>query len=254
MAESNVINLNLEIDSFGQSQFQQYKNAHPEDEDLEIVKIDKDFCVEKKILLKNVKENGLACELPIMEFKDDEKSLLLKPCIAYVTGETEFTLEFYLKTPTCKKLTSCFLAAIKGYEPGKVTFDEKDAGSLTEPNAFTFNIDKKPEFKDKTQIHWPCQVSKLVADNDDFVLLRVDIKQNDRGGCMLTVTYGLWNTQIITYVVNKTHNLFSHLDKLDFDPEEEDFVVLKFCTPKLYKSWEFYKNKLQLLAASYGEK
>lgn len=253
-SQPSAISLNLEIDSYGQSVFQQYKNAHPEDEDLEIVKIQQDFCVEKKILLKDLKEKDVAIELPIMEFRDDEKSLLLKPCIAYITGETEFSLEFYLTNTDTKKLKSCFLAAIKGYEPGKVTFEEKDGGSLTKPNAFTFKIDKKPEFKDKMQIHWPCQVSKLVVDNDDFVLLQVNTKQNDKGVCIMTVTYGLWNTQIITHQPNKVHNLFCHLDKIDFDPNEEDSVTLKFSTPKLYKSFDFYKNKLQLLAASYGEK
>lgn len=251
---SQAVPLNLEIDKLGEQQFLLYKKEHPEDEDLVPVKIVQDFELSKTVSLNLLTENALEMELLLHHFKDDAKSKLLKPCFCYVTGQTQVVLRYRLHEPTTKKLKAAFLSAISGYEPGRVEFEEKDAGSVELPNRFSIVVHDKPAFKNKSERHLPCRVSNLVQDNDDFVLLNVDLKQTAENVCTLEVTYALWNTQIELYYPNLEKKLFSTVGKIDFVPDERDDLTLIFKTPKFYYSYQYYSNKLKLLSASYGEK
>jgi hypothetical protein len=253
--EPQVNALNLEIDKEGERQFLAYKNDHPDDQDLQIVKVMENFKVSKTLpLSKLAGEADLDVELTIFEFKDDEKSRLLKPCYCLVTRQTEVTIQFLINDPTVAKLKSCYLAGVKGYDPGQVKFNEKDQG--TDINEFEVTVDKKPLFKTGSdgELHWPCRFTKKVEDNDDFVLMRVDLKQTKTNVCLMTITYALWHTQIVKYGADNSNKCTSTLAKINFIPDDLDEVTVTLKTPKFYQSYEYYSNKLQLLSASYGEK
>ena len=253
--EPQVSSLNLEIDKEGERQFLAYKNDHPDDQDLQIVKVTENFKVSKTLpLSKLASEADLDVELTIFEFKDDEKSQLLKPCYCIVTRQTEVTIQFLIHNPTVTKLKACYLSAVKGYDHGQVNFNEKDQG--TDINDFEVVVDKRPLFKTGSdgELHWPCRLTEQVQDNDDFVLLNLDLKQTKTNVCLMTITYALWHTQIVKYEVNRTTKCTSTLAKIDFVPDDLDEVTLTFKTPKFYQSYDYYSNKLQLLSASYGEK
>jgi hypothetical protein len=253
--EPQISSLNLEIDKEGEKQFLAYKSDHPDDQDLQPVKIVENFKVSKTLpLSKLASKADLDVELTIFEFKDDEKSQLLKPCYCMVTRQTEVTIQFLIHDPTVAKLEACYLAAVKGYNPGQVKFNEKDQG--IDINEFEVVVEKRPLFNtgSEGELHWPCRLTEEIQDNDDFVLLNLDLKQTKTNVCLMTITYALWHTQIVKYGMKQGTKCTSTLAKIDFVPDELDEVTLTLKTPKFYQSYEYYSNKLQLLSASYGEK
>jgi hypothetical protein len=239
------------VDPLGEQAFLKYKQEYNEP-DLSPLNIIKDFKVEKQVKLEGMKDRDTTFQLQIYTFPNDDKSKALKPCVCYVTRQTEFSLTFLIHNATLSKLKSAFLACIKGYKPGDIKFLIKDTGLRTE---MSLSVNKQPEFdsNDKT-IHYPCRLSEDdPKDNDDFKLMNVDLKQTKDDTCCLKVTYALWHTQIALYGSDASTKLWSTLAPLNFVPDPRDSLTLTFKTPKFYESFQYYYKKFILLGASYGD-
>jgi hypothetical protein len=253
MADNAVSAVNTEIDKAGEAEFLKHK-VEKNEPDLLPIKIVENYKVEKQVDLQSLKERKETVELTLYEFKDDERSKELRPCICYVTKQTLVSIEFEIHYPTPRNLKSAFLACILGYDKGKVEFVEKDDGVPGKSNELTVVIDKKPEFKEGwDQLHLPCRLSSLVKDNNDFKLFNVNLKQSVHNVCIMTVTYVLWNTQIALYGTTEGTKLWSDVGKIDYEPHPEDKCRVVFQTPKFYESFHYYHKRLILLGASYGD-